>query len=574
MEKNRPHPWRHCYPVAAILLATLAVYFNALYNGFVHDDLIQVLDNPWIKSMRFIREILGSDVWGYYGHVSTNYYRPVMHLTYMAEYRIFGQAAWGFHLVNVVMHAGAAVLVYFIGNNILGGRGGRPGSVYLSPPLVAAILFAVHPIHTEAVTWIAGVPELTYTLFFLLSLYLYITASGGIGLRIFASAFFFFAALLSKEPAMALPTVIIAYDYSSGALQGNRLNAALKRYLPYAAAIAVYLAMRLNALGGMAPVKWKTDVTPYQDVINSVPLFTEYLKKLLFPFNLNLFQQYSPVISITDPKFMVAIFIATVFMLAAWLAVRKEKLLLVPVAMMVVPMLPVLVFSMVGRNGFGERYLYLPSAGFLLTTSYFISRSVAGLRNGRALLAACVAVMALSFTVWTVERNADWKDEYTILTDSLRRTDNIIARIGYGDCLIKKGMTDAAVSYIAGIVKDYPESFEAHYSMGKALSLEGNQGRAIAEYLRALSLNPSSAEARSALGLAYGRQGRLDDSISQLELAVRMNPYLEQAHLNLGVAYGMKGRKAEAREQFKKALSLNPEDKLARDNLEYARSVK
>ena len=103
-----------------------------------------------------------------------------MHIVYMLNYHVFGLSPWGFHLVNVLFHSGVTVLVFLIIRRFLPEQGGTTPPAYLSPPFIAAMLFASHPIHTEAVTWIAGLPDVAFTFFYLLSFYFYILLRGGV----------------------------------------------------------------------------------------------------------------------------------------------------------------------------------------------------------------------------------------------------------------------------------------------------------------------------------------------------------------------------------------------------------
>ena len=100
--------------VSLIALTSFAVYFNSLFNGFVFDDANQVLNNPWLKSSKFIPNIFSSNVWGFEGR-ETSYYRPLMHIIYMLTASVFGLNAWGFHFVNILFHTSVSILVFLIG---------------------------------------------------------------------------------------------------------------------------------------------------------------------------------------------------------------------------------------------------------------------------------------------------------------------------------------------------------------------------------------------------------------------------------------------------------------------------
>ncbi len=113
---------RRSLPILVLILVATALYANTLPNGFVDDDRFQVVRNPWIRDLGRLPEAFTRDVWGFVeSEGGSSYYRPLMHVTYAATYRIFGERAWGFHLVNVAFHAACIVMVYLLGSRIASG---------------------------------------------------------------------------------------------------------------------------------------------------------------------------------------------------------------------------------------------------------------------------------------------------------------------------------------------------------------------------------------------------------------------------------------------------------------------
>jgi hypothetical protein len=99
--------------ILVIVLVSFAVYLNTLFNGFVHDDIDQIVDNPWIRDITKIPTMFTTSVWSFQGY-NANYYRPMMHVVYLFNYHLFGLNPWGFHLINIMLHAAASVLVYLV----------------------------------------------------------------------------------------------------------------------------------------------------------------------------------------------------------------------------------------------------------------------------------------------------------------------------------------------------------------------------------------------------------------------------------------------------------------------------
>ncbi len=275
-------------PIVILLLVSFAVYFNALSGDFVYDDKSQIVENPWIRDMVNMPNIFSKSVWNFKpGVITSNYYRPLMHIVYMIDYHLFGLKPWGFHLVNILFHCGVSVLVFMVIRRLLPEHTASASPAYLSPPFIAAILFALHPIHTEAVTWIAGLPDVAFTFFYLLSFYFFILFREDSKRGYLLSILSFSVATLFKEPALTLPIILFAYDYLLKKSDENIMSG-LRTYIPYAAVSGVYLLVRYHVLRGFAPLESYADLSTYQFIINVFPLFRDYVTSLLWPFDLNL----------------------------------------------------------------------------------------------------------------------------------------------------------------------------------------------------------------------------------------------------------------------------------------------
>jgi len=153
---SRPDRTRALLITALVACATLPS-LNILFNGFVYDDDNQVLKNPYIRSFHYLREIFTTNVWSFKGASGvSNYYRPMMTLGYLVCYKLFGLRAYGFHLVSLLLHVLVVCLVFGLTERVTGDR------VWA---FAAGALFALHPIHTESVAWIAAVTDLELTFF-------------------------------------------------------------------------------------------------------------------------------------------------------------------------------------------------------------------------------------------------------------------------------------------------------------------------------------------------------------------------------------------------------------------------
>jgi protein O-mannosyl-transferase len=490
------HLWRKPVVVGItilIVIASFAVYLNALANGFVFDDEYQVVRNPWIKSFRNIPTVFSTGVWGFEGAGPSNYYRPAMHLLYMVTFHICGASPWGFHAVNIGLHAAVSVLVFFLVVRVLTNSGvGTP----LFPAGVAAILFATHPIHTEAVTSVMSVTDVALTFFYILSLYFHIRSSenGKTGLIFSVPAFFL--ATLCKETALTLPLILVAYDLIL--VKGGFTFARLwKRHLPYLVVIVLYFAARTHALGAFVPSTMNKQLNLYESILNVFPLVTLYVRKLLLPTGLNALYAFDPSFYF-DQKLVVSL-VATLFIAGAfYLSARREKTVFWCLLLIFVPLLPTLYIPALSHP-FAERYLYLPSVGFVLVIAALLPR-VAGTPGRMSVVAAVLTAVTGWYSFATIQRNIVWKDNYSLWSDTVTKSPNdAMVRNNLGLALAHQGRLEEAIIQYTEALRINPDDDFTHYNLGIALGNRGRLEEAAYHYAEVLRIKPNDREARALL---------------------------------------------------------------------------
>ncbi len=554
-------------PILILLLISFVVYFNALFGDFVYDDISQIVNNPWITNIRNIPTIFSKSVWSFEELGTSNYYRPMMHIVYMLNYHLFGLKPWGFHLVNILFHFGASVLVFLVVRRLLTEHRDSMCSVYLSPPFIAAMLFASHPIHTEAVTWIAGLPDVAFSFFYLLSFYLYMLFREGVKRGYLLSILSFSVATLFKEPALTLPIMLIAYDYLLKK-SDETILAVIKRYMPYVAISGVYLLVRYSALRGFAPLESYSYLSTYQFIINVFPLFREYLTSMLWPFDLNLWHTFHPISSLFEAKGMISIVVTVLFFIGAVAAYRKDRVIFFSLFLVVVPLLPVFYIKAIGGKPFAERYLYLPSVGFVFLLAIFLSWARENLPRAVRSITIVFIVIGALYTGETITRNNVWQDNFNLWSDTVKKSpDSEIAHHNLGLAYRSKGQLDKAIEEYLTALWLNPKNARVHNNLGAAYASQGQLDRAIAEYQIALRLKPDDAKAHNNLGVAYRSQGQLDRAIAEYLTALRLSPDYTDAHNNLGLAYRSQGQLDKAIAEYLTALRLKPDLVEAHNNL-------
>ncbi len=554
--------------IGLVVLSAVAVYLGTLGHGFVYDDAEQIVRNPWIRDPRSIVAIFTSGSWDYVG-VRSNYYRPVMHLVYTAGYSLFGLWAPGYHLLNVAFHAGAAALVFLVAEHLLA-RGGRSPRAVLALATAAGLLFATHPIHTEAVAWIGGVPDLCLTLFGLLSLYLYATCRDdripSATPRYVGSVVAFLLAALSKETALVLPGVLVAYDLAFRR-DGVRAATRLKGYAPFAAVVLVYLGLRLNALGAFAPVHKHAELTPYELAVNVGPLLAGYLEALVLPLRPSAFHSFTPVTSLLGLRASVSMLVTLAAVaLGVLLLVRRRRALLAW-ALVFLPLLPVIYVPALGDNPFAERYLYLPSVGFVLALAMGAQGVIAAFpRWATGLLVAGAAAVG-AYSLGTVERNPVWRSDLTLWEDAATKSpDSALVHYNLGAALQASGDRDRAIAAYLRAVELQPGPLPLN-NLGVLYREAGATATAIEVLQRALRYDPRYHPAENNLALAYLDLGLVEPALAHLRAAVQLAPNQADYLNNLGRALEDAGKVGEARQSYEAALRVDPANATARRNL-------
>jgi tetratricopeptide (TPR) repeat protein len=510
------------------------VYANTLANGFVWDDALLIVDNARIKGWDRLLELFTQPL-----APSTQYYRPLQGLTYLADYALNGLAPAGFHLTNVALHALTALLLY------------RVSIMVLRDPLaamLAALLFAVHPIHTEAVAYLAGRSDSLSAIFLLSALLLY--------RRPLLSAGAFLLALLARESALVLVPLVLLLEASGVVTVSRRLE----RYAAYAIVLALYAAMRATFLGDQ-PVHVATAAFPLGTRLLTVPkVVVAYLGLLVLPLQLHMERRVVPTASVLDPSFvgpgsLLALVAALLFEIraTAWPVV-------VGALWFVVALLP---FSnVVPLDAFmAEHWLYVPSMGLFMAAGWRVARSLRGPR--RALVAALLAVVLAAFAARTVRRNAEWATEASIFAATVRDSpDSFRALANLGRVYLEAGDAERALASLTkalSLASTPTEEAIVHANRALAHGLAGRHADAVREYRRAIELKGADAQIYTNLAGTYLAMDRADEARHALEEAIATDPDYAPAYNNLGVVLEQAGDRERAREAYLHAIRIDPD---------------
>ncbi len=585
--------------ITIIILTTLS-YFNTLNNSFVYDDNTYVVEN---KQIRSIANISMAFISTYPPDAKEQgLYRPLVTVSYIVDYALWGLNPKGFHLANLILHILTSIIVYLLALEIIKTQW---------PSAVVGIVFALHPVHTEAVTWVVGRAEVMAGLFYFLAFLFYIKAGNSPSFKnrqFISSNIFYFLALLSKEIAVTLPILLFAYDYFFFHRQRSAeiIELLKKRYLSFIILTFIYIIIRFAVLGAIGPQKnlsFAPDVGLYERFLTIIVVIGYYMRLLFLPFNLTVDYVFPKIASLSLPVFIYG-GILLVSIGITVLLYKRSKMLSFSIALFFITLLPVMNIIPIGEL-IAERFLYIPLISFALligiSTDYFFIRFSS--KFLRIIISIPLIFLAAFYSLLTISRNYDWKDAFTLWkatiytmpassvahnnlgVEYVKKEEHIDAIVEYkkaielspkyshaltnlGDAYLKIGLIDEAIDFYKKAIEAEPDYSIAYNNLGFAYFEKGLYKEALSEYKKAIKLNSKDPLFYNNLGNLYASMKRYDDAIAEYKRAISIDPLDTKAYNNLGAVYAQQGKFNEAEAEVRKALAIDPENSLAKKTLE------
>jgi len=321
-------------------------------------------------------------------------------------------------------------------------------------------------------------------------------------------------------------------------------------------------------LGDMVPMKAHGNLSAYQIFINAFALFAQHIGKLLLPIDLNVFHVLHPISSLLEFRGVAGVFVTAAYAAAVAVVYRKNRTAFLGLVLIVIPLLPALYIPALGEASFAERYLYTPSAGFVV----LLAASFAWLheklpRYGIPITLFTIALIVL-YSVQTVRRNTVWKDDLTLFSDTVRKSpEGELPNGMFGVALMNVGRFNEAIEQLRKTLKLHPNSVNTYYNLGRALMKKGLPAEAIPALEKALTFTPDDPDARRNLAYSYLQLGMTDKAFEQFRILAESKVASPEAHLDFGVMLRQQGKTDDAIESYRKALALDPSYAKAHFNL-------
>ncbi len=517
-------------------------------GGFVWDDDFYVTQNATLRSLGGLKAI-----WLKPG--ATSQYYPLVFTSFWVEHHLWGSQPLGYHLVNVLLHAVNAVLLWRVLRRL-----------EVAGAWWVAAIFALHPVNVESVAWVAERKNTLSGFFYLLAALAWLrfrsltvgeTARATDWRYYWLALGLFVCALFSKTVTCSLPAVLMLLMWWKGRLE-KRDGLALAPWFVLGAAAGYttrWMEQRLVADGA----EWKLSFI--QRCLLAGRALWFYAGKLCWPRQLTFIYPRWQIDAGAVWQYSFPLTALAVLVTLWFLRVRVGKGPLVAVLFFGVTLAPALGFVNVYPFRYSyvaDHFQYLASIG-LITLAVGTGVAVfqrAG-RRGRELgtLAGAVVLLLLGTATWG-QAHVYW-DLETLWRDTLAKNpDTWLAQNNLGTVLRQADKPEEAIGHFKRAVQLKPDLAEAHYNLGVTLAQLNRFPEAIGHYEQALRFKPDFAEAHYNLGVALAESGRVTEAMEHWEEALRLNPDYAEAHFNLGLMFAAQGRTTEASEQYRKALDL------------------
>ena len=594
---------------AVIFLLTLAAYSNSFTAGFHFDDFHQVVRNPKMVPANILKFFTDASLASVYA--DSKGYRPITYVTLALNYGVSGLHVWSYHAVNFLLHFLNAFLLFIILRALMRKRGREAIAV----PLTAALVFALHPIQTQAVTYILSRSVLLATSFYLLALIAFMEyrerPGGGARKAVLASLppLLYVFGLLSKEMAVSLPAVLVLYDLiiyapQNGGIRKNKGK--LLYYVLFIAALVCFLLYRRHLQGYV--------IEPHSDVTTATYLITEakallvYLRLLVFPFN-QVADYYRPFTFRPDALSVAGALTAAALAALALFLRKKLPVAAFFILWFLIALAPESSLVPIPDN-LVEYRLYLPSAGLFAAFAVLASEALKGFSYRRQATAAALALLG----VLTFNRNFVCADEQTLWHDVLRKVPgsprahgNIAADLmehhryadavkeldtaldtmpmvlnetkdglvlldqrniyfeNLGICFRELGRLDEAEGYFRRAVSIKPRQKEYYMELAKTLYMKGDFNGALDTLGRVVSMYPDFIQAYFDISQNFLALKAPEKAVLTLSEALKRAPDNYDAHYNLATVYAAMGQGGKARDEARAALSLASDGTQRRD---------
>jgi protein O-mannosyl-transferase len=549
--------WKVWAATSLLVVAVSAAYANSFHGPFIFDDVVSIAGNQSIRHLGSLQVLAAPP------DAVTTTGRPIVNLSLAINYAIGGLAVESYHVVNLAIHVLVALVLFGLVRRTLRlpTLSGRYGAASTGLALAVALLWAVHPLQTESVTYVVQRAESMGGLFYLLTLYCLLRGATCVRGRVWYVAMFCSCALgmATKEVMVSAPLVAVLYDGTF--LSGSFKDGLRRRWRWWLALAATWALLALvvglsSSRGGSAG--FGLGMTVWQYARTQFGFIIHYLRLVFWPTPLVLDYGYPMARGAAEiVPYALAVFLL-VAATAAALALRPKWGFL-GVCFFAILSPSSSIVPLVGQTA-AEHRMYLPLAAVvvLVVLAAYLAVDKLGLRASR--MGVLIPVVAVLLGWGTHQRNKVYQSELAIWEDTVVNCPlNDRAYFSRADVYRKRGQLAAAIQDYDKTIALNPRFIKAYIGRGNAYSSQGRHEEAIKDYDRALRFKPNFPDVHNGRGGVYGSRGQYDAAIEEFDKAIELDPEFAEAYYNRANAHEGKGQIDAAIQDYDRALALRPD---------------
>ena len=540
------------------------LYFNSLGNQFTNWDDGMIYQNPSIQKLNWqgIKKIFTLE--------KGNTYQPIRILSYAVNYHFWKLNPVGYHITNILFYILTCIMVFFTLRLLSAGlRKGASSNSHRRVAILGAFLFAAHPVHVEAVTWLAARKEVLQGFFFFLSFYSYLkareeeTSQKNVYLCIALASFLL--AVLSKSSAVVFPGVIILYELTRGK---ERLVSFIKEHWVFIVAALVvsgiftYIMMKVMfEAGGIKQYKGNSFAS---NLLICVYVFLQNIKLLLFTINYS--AAYSFLVNMPFFCLKNVILFLIMFSLFAFsvLSLRRTKIFFFSFFFFFITILPYLNIIPISTLK-ADRYVFIASFSYMfvlgIAFDYIYAYQHKKFSEGffKLLSVVIFASLLAGYSFMTIRQNTLWENSYTLWADAVEKNpESNTANALMGVVYMELGMDRDAIKHLEKAVRLLPYDYQSRNNLGIVYGRSDEPEKALKEFSSAIQLKPDDDTIKINLSVFYQRQKEYKKAEEVLQYLLLKSPQDANLHFRLGLIYRDAGRNEEAVSEFLKSVELAP----------------
>ncbi len=598
----------HVLVAAAVLVMFCVAYGGTLHHSFHFDDYNIIVNNDKIHRLDLPTII------------STNYFRPVLFVTFALNHHFGGSDPFGYHLVNIGLHLLNMLLVFYLISllvRLVNSRaerdeeGWQPISCFY-PALLGTVLFGLHPLQTESVTYIASRSSVLCTTFVLLTVVGFLAARiegkngpvppGKKSILLALATLSFILGVATKELGICAPLILLLLEFfffSRGATVMMKTKNIVRYHLPFLLLILLGASLRLAFMFRLHnPAEFRS---PWSNLLSQFRVVVHYMVMIFLPVNQNVDPDVRTSESLFEPSVLLSLLLILALVVFGWVLRKRQPLAAAGVFVWFTALLPTSSIIPL-RDLMAEHRVYLPMVGAAM-----LAAALPGMlapqpkRAGRIALAATL-VLGLALSVATFQRNKVWLSGLTLWEDSIANSpDKERPVMHYANAISGAGRLDEAKQLYEKVLTINSENATARYNLGIIYKQQGDYERGVEEWRRVSRLEPGHPNVHLNIGNYHLSRGELDRAFLEFRAEIQWNPRnplgyfsmgnywrrvgdlkkaeaswkrtlqykedLEVCRLRLGTLYFENNQLVKAREQFEAALHYNPGSAPAMFNL-------